>query len=568
MPSVVPVSLYTDRDPAQSATLLDFVQDHAPGAVGALGASPASGDAAAGDGVFTMLPVTRAGEWIPTFFNDWYFRIHLIPGAFDLGNLVSDQLREFIVWNAYPRTTHTLTAAALENGDGIEVTPPGALPLTFAPLQMRSWQVGIGLDGPPTIAATWTFEFTGLDDKTVAITGVRVVPWTFAPDWAEGITERLGWLTDVLASPTRAEQRRALRQSPTRQFELRSILSGSERTAFDLALYAWGGRTWAMPVWPDIVWLGEALPVGTVNIPCATAGRDFVDGGLALLRAADMADARTYEVVEIASVGAGSLALARPTLQAWPRGSRLYPVRLAQLPQQPQARRLTDAAVEVRYQFEVVEPCGWPAIAPTTLYRGVPVLETAPEESERLSLDWERALRERDNPLGFGRRTDTAATPATLQQHRWLLDGRAEQSAYRSLLYWLEGRFTALWVPTFAADLTLVAPVSGTSAAIDIAAVDYPRFGGVTGRRDIRIELFDGSVFHRRIDGASTLDAATERLTLDATLGVDVQPGQVRRISFMALSCSNVDGVDIQHLTDSDGAARSAVVFRSVRDDV
>lgn len=573
MPGIVPLSLYTVRDPAQAAGLLAHVQDYAPGNVGADPVAPVSGDAGSGDGVFTMFPVARAGEWIGSFFTDWYFRVHLIPAVFDLGNLVSDQLRSLIVWSAFPGRSQTLLSATLDNGDGIEVTAPGAMPLTFAPLQLHTWQMGISLDGPPTIAATWTFQFADseiqLGNRIVPITGARVVPWTFTPDWSEGVTERLGWLTDVMGSPTRDEQRRELRESPTRQFEARSLLTGAERTHFDVAMYAWGGRTWALPVWPDIGWLGARLDAGATFVPASTAGRDFVDGGLALLRAGDMEASRRYEVVEIQTVGVSGLTLERPTLQSWPRGSRLYPVRLAQLPQQPQVRRLNEASVEVRYQFEVVEPCDWPAVAPVTLYRGLPVLEQTPEESEPLPGDWERVLSARPNPLGYGRRTETADTPAVLAQHRQLLSGRTEQAQYRSLLYYLRGRFARLWVPTFAADLTLAAPVLGTAAAIDVVAVDYPRYAaGKTGRRDIRVELFDGRVFHRRIDSASSVDFDTERLVLDAPLGVDVAPGQVRRISFMAVSRSNTDSVEIAHLTDSDGTARSSLIFRSLRDDL
>lgn len=569
MSNTVPISLTTGRDPWLSQTLLDHVQDYDPGPVVALAVAPASASAQAGDGVFTMTPLNGVGEWIPSFFNDWYFRIHLIPSIFEMGYVVSDQQRAFQVWNAYPDTVQTLTDATLVGGEGILVVPPGALPLSFAPLQLRTWQVSIGVDGPPAIAATWTFTFTGLVAQAVTITGARVVPWTFVPDWAEGIVERLGWRTDVMGSPSRDEQRRGLRQSPTRRFELRSLLSHAERSAFDLAVYSWGGRTWAMPVWPDIVWLPQAVALGATAVACDTAGRDFVDGGLALLRAAAMDAPRRYEVVEIQTVAADSLVLVRPTLQAWPAGSRLYPMRLADLVEQPQVRRLNDAVLEARYQFEVAEPCDWPAVMPATLYQGHPVLEQAPEFSQALDGDWERVFRHRDNPTGFGLRTDTAATPATLRQHRWTLFGRAEQTAHRSLLYALQGRFKALWAPTFDSDIQLAAPVSAATAALDIAAIDYPRHGaGRVGRRDIRIELADGTAFHRRITASATLDADTERLVIDSALGQDVAIAQVRRISFMALSRQNADETEIEHVTDADGTAKSAMTFRSIRDDL
>lgn len=503
-----------------------------------------------------------------SFFDDFYNRIHVDPISIDLGNLVSEQVRTVQVWNAF-LIPQALVDTPMDGGEGISITAPGALPLAFRPLQEREWVLSVSTDGPAIVAAEWSFQFAGLDPITITISGDRIVPWSFTPDWWEGVTERIGWLTDVLASPSRAEQRRALRLSPTRRLEMRSLLEGSERASFDLAVYGWGGRTWALPVSPDIIWLRNSVALGALFIACDTRHREFVAGGLALLRSADAADVRGYEVVEVAEVTAEGIALARPTLRAWHRGSRLYPLRLAELVQPPAVRRLSDTTWEARYLFDIVEPCDWPAAMPATLYRGYPVLEQAPEESEELSFDWERAQLMLENPTGWGRRTDTAATPVTLQQHRWLLAGIEARSAFRSLLYALRGRQQSLWVPTFAADLELVQTVGGTSAVLVVRAVDYARFGaGRVGRRDIRIELRGGAAFHRRITGATLAGDAVEHLAIDTPLGVEVQPDQVRRISFMARCRSDVDEIEISHLADAEGVARSALVFRSERDDI
>lgn len=44
--------------------------------------------------------------------------------------------------------------------------------------------------------------------------------WTISPDWSDGITETLEWLTGLLASPIGAEQRFGLRLTPRRSFEM------------------------------------------------------------------------------------------------------------------------------------------------------------------------------------------------------------------------------------------------------------------------------------------------------------------------------------------------------------
>lgn len=520
-------------------------------------------------GLVSLPTARRDGHLVNAFFQDFYFRAHITPRLLNLGSLVSVQQREVTVWNAFPDQGLTLTDTPIIGGDGIDITPPGLLPLAFTPLQERTWTVSVGVDGPPVIDATWTFEFAEVDPITVEITGNRITAWTLVPDWKDGILERLAWLTAVLASPTGAEQNRALRQSPRRTFEATFLVDGPARSYLDLSVYGWSRYRWALPIWPDIVWLGTPLSLGATVLPCDTAGRDFVAGGLAMLRDADPDRPRRYEVVEIDAIAGDSLTLLKPTAQAWPAGTRLYPVRLAQLAQAPQTRRLSDRAVRAQVQFELVEASDWPAVWPGTLYRGFPVLTTPPEESEELTGRWQALQETLEDPTGFDRITTTSPTPYALQQHRWLLHGRSEQAAFRSLLYAFEGRCKAAWVPTFAADLDPVATITAAGVTIDIAAVDYPRFAQLgVGRRDLRIELFDGTAFHRRITGASTLDADTERLLLDAALGMDVTPDQVRRISFMALCRQETDSVEIRHLTDADGTARSAMVFRGKRDDL
>ncbi|MFF6691258.1 hypothetical protein ACET4H_33715, partial [Pseudomonas aeruginosa] len=121
-----------------------------------------------------------------------------------------------------------------------------------------------------------------------------------------------------------------------------------ERQLLDMTLFGWGARIWALPIWPDIQLLQEPLAAGSLNIPCGTAGLDFRDGGLAMLRGED---AFTYEVVEVRTVTAAGLDLVRPVQATWGTGSRLYPVRTAQLTEQPTLTRLTDTAQSARVSF-------------------------------------------------------------------------------------------------------------------------------------------------------------------------------------------------------------------------
>jgi hypothetical protein len=516
----------------------------------------------------TAWPVEAGGRVLSgttahAYSDDFYHRLHIAPVQLDLGNVVSTQTSDVTVWNAYfePRTLTALDGLEA----GLQATGQLTPPLLFNALQERTWQVSVTPDGSPVLEASLVWTFDNGDAPGLRITATRIIAWAFAPDWADGVTETLTWATDILQSESGVEQRRAIRLAPRRELAAPLYVEGRERQLLDLALFGWGARIWALPIWPDIQLLDADVPAGSTFIACQTAGLDFVAGGLALLRGEH---AGQSETVEVQAVQVDGLQLKRTTQQAWPAGSRLYPARAAQLVEAPSLTRLTDTVQSAEVRFLLMEPSDWPAVLPTTRYRGRPVLEQRPDESEDLTANFARILTTLDNGAAIPRVTDTAGRAFPVQGHRWLGMGRAERAAYRSLLYALRGRQVPVWLPSHADDLQLRAPVSDVATTLDVANIGYSRFGKAQpGRRDIRLELWDGRVFHRRITGATELDADTERLALDATLGVTVTPAQVARISWLVLCRLDSDSIEIHHETDSEGVASSALVFRGVRDD-
>lgn len=497
----------------------------------------------------------------------WYQRVHLSITTLALGNLVSSQLVQVRVWNGYLDRSVVVTAVDVAGGEGMTLSAPAPLPLTLATLEAQAWSLAVSVDGPPVIDATLTWTVTGEPALKLHVTGSRVTAWGWTPDWADGIKERLSWLTDVLASPSGAEQRRKLRHWPVRTWSATVLVDGDDRVSMDLALYGWGARTWALPIWTDVTWLASGLAAGAEAIALDTTHLDYRAGGLVLIRGETAQD---LEVAEIQAVRADGLDLVRPVQLDWNPGCRVYPVRLAMLTEQPQLTRKTDDLVSADVNFRSMEPCDWPAAPPPATYRGAPVLEERPEWSEDLSAQYERLLSTLDNGINNPVTTDLVGTGIALQQHTWFLAGRAERGSWRGLAYYLAGQQKTLWLPTFADDLRIVATTAATSSALDVATVGYSRFGvgGKTGRRHIRIELRDGTLIYRRILGATGVDRATERLSLDSAVGVELTTANVLRISWLQLVRSASDDIEVDHTTDVDGIARASLMLRAVRDDL
>jgi hypothetical protein len=525
--------------------------------------------------VVSQLPVSAApraldGTRSPAFSDDWYYRVHIRPQRLDLGNVLQAQTTTVKVWNAFfvPKVLTAISGLS----EGLTVQGPTGLPATFAALQEQDWLVNVARQGAGRIDAALTWLFTAAAAPVLPVTGTRVVEWPLLPNWSDGMTERLGWNTQVLRSASGAEQRRALRLAPRRSFEASMLVEGRERALLDAMLAGWGARVWAIPVWPDVQLLPIAVGVGADTIQCATQGRDFRAGGLAML----IGDtAFKVESAEVLTVNANSLTLKRALNNAWPVGTRLFPARAAELVQQPSIKRITDRLSSVEVQFMLAEACDWPAALPTTLYRGAPVFANRPEESEDLTGSWQRLQLELDNSRALPLRTDTAGLGFNAQAHRWMLFGRSEQAAWRSLLYGLRGRQAAMWLPTHAEDLTLQATAGAAASALDVDNAGYSRFlsSAPVGRRDIRIELADGSALHRRITGSTELSADVERLALATPVGVQLVPAgltgaNVSRISYLQLARLDSDDIELHHTTDADGVATCQVMWRGVRDDL
>lgn len=501
----------------------------------------------------------RAGAYL----DDYYYRVHISPSRVDLGNVVSAQSQQVQLWNAWlePRTLLEITGA----DEGILVSGQPVPPLLFPALKELTWQIIVTPNGQPVLDTIVAWQFDNGRNAGLRITANRIIPWAFVPDWGDGIRETLTASTDIMQSESAVSQRRQLRLAPRREFSGPVYAEGRERQLLDLSLFGWSDRIWSMPIWPDIQLLDLGIAAAVDFIPCSTQYLDFRAGGLAMLRGED---AFTTETVEILDVLSNGLQLKRNTQQAWPAGTRLYPARQAQLVEEPSLSKLTDRLIEADVQFLVVEPCDWPVWLPTTLYRGRPVWDRRPDDSESLTQSIQRLRSTLDSGFAQPLITDTAQRALQMLGQRHLDLGREARALVRSFIYGMRGRQAVVWVPTHMDDLTLVATVSAVGTALDIAFIGYTRFSaGKPGRRDIRIELLDGSVFMRRITGSVEVDSEVERVALDAVLGVEVQPSQVARISWMNLMRFESDEQEIEHMTDSEGVAAWATVFREERDD-
>ncbi|MEZ3140800.1 hypothetical protein ACBQ88_17170 [Citrobacter braakii] len=380
--------------------------------------------------------------------------------------------------------------------------------------------------------------------------------WNFIPDWTSAVTEILSWKTDVLTSPTGAEQRIARRITPRRTFEFTVELSGDERRIFENMLYQAGGSEWDFPIFPDVLTLQHSLSAGAVFIPAETNGRDFVTGDSVLI----MDWNGKTETAIINSIYDDGLKVSA-LKYAWLSGCAVFPLRPAVLTDPPARLRQTDELARWQTRFRIAAHTPALADAGITRWRGHPVLTTDPDRTNDLTGEYARIMSELDNQTGIPYRMDSAGRAFNVQSFTWYAAGRTEQTTLRRLFYYLRGRQRPVWVP---GDVSDFIPVNTSGNKLETLITDYSAYGVMNGRRDLYIRLTDGSTMYRRIVSARTANK-TELLTLN-----DVLPPaeQILNISFMTLSRLVDDDVTFEHITDSDGLASVTVNFKGVRDEL
>ncbi len=387
--------------------------------------------------------------------------------------------------------------------------------------------------------------------------------WTILPNWRTPVMERLECLTVVLGSPSGAEQRYAARWSPRRMFEPLVTPIGPVRTLFDMAVGSVGASPWYLPLWHDVQITTETLGIGDTTLNCETLHREFKAGGFVML----WADEFRSEVLEVASVSSGALAFVAGPVVSWPAGTKLFPAVKARLTDMPEMSRRGPIAIEnsLRFMVETENDFVDPDVTlPFPTYAGFLVLTTHPDESQDITHGRIRMLEELDSETGLSRRYDSAGLDFTLQRHHWLNLGRQEHAELRTLFYTLDGRRNLMWVPTFANDLEVVDAALAGDTNIKVRLCGFTAFGGPRFSRDrIWIKLRDGTDLYREITGSSLTGSDKETIQLDAALGVAFGPEDVARVSFMALCRLDSDTMEIEHYTNTDGAARVALTFRS-----
>jgi hypothetical protein len=486
------------------------------------------------------LPISEREEVLPglwrspSFLDDYYFRIHVIPGQLVLGNLLSAQVRNVEVWSAY-LDPNLLSSLGQVGTDGITLQQPLAPPTYFAALESRTYVVSVNTNGPPVIDATYTFNFED-ESPTLKITGRRVVLWPFIPE--TGHEEFMEWKTDILNS-FKNEQRLALREAPRQAFRHAFLLDPEQFTRAKAMTTQWAHRVYGIPVWSEASLLEGGLSMGATFIAFDTSNADYRDNDLVMLWDTD----KHLIALEITTVEAGGVNLKLALEEDWPE-CYIAPLRFARTLSGVEYSRSSNEYVVASALFDVAQNIDLGSELDYPLHRGKPVMI---DRSARVGDIKERIARTIDlfdngsGPIQLDIKTDWVRHLQTLS---FIKQSRADLWNLRRWIHARRGRQRSFWLPSWNRDLVILEDVGSTASALTVQNIGYTLYYGV---KNIMIQLRNGSrVFVRSTMGSVNPDG-NEVLTLDAQVGVSFAAADVDFACFMSHARFDTDRVSFRH---------------------
>lgn len=487
-------------------------------------------------------------------------RIIVIPRVQDLKFILTDTEFPIEVWNTFHDAAKSLTAISLGGVGGIVLTNPYTLPKSIGPKDSLIFQAVMPSSGPSGISQTVTFTFAGITGTDAVFTGSRILVFTVPPDWQDGVTETISYLTDILVARTDAEQRRGLRRRARRGLSFTAkTIEARDAAGLEALLWGWQHLPYGVPFWPDAQPLTVDTPAGALSIPVDTTDRLFAVDGVVLL----WHDEFIFEALTINSVSAGSLGVSSPTQLDWKAGFSTFviPVFQGRLSEAIDLTRLWSGADQVAVSFEgEAEQIADEPTVTFPQFKGFDVLEIAPNWADDLHRQYKRSIIKMDSGVGEITVRDKGGSPVVSHTLPWFIETHPAATQLRGFLNRRLGRLVPFWCPTYDQDLVLALDTLAGHNQLTVKAVNYSRFFFPNrSRRFLALLRADGST-KEYVEVTASVDIAdgTEGLTLSANLSFDALAGATM-VSFLTFGRLQDDAVAIAWDTREVGEAEVAI---------
>lgn len=475
-------------------------------------------------------------------FLDFFNRIHIQYRHLDLGNIISTQQVNFTVFNSYfvPRTLNEIVESGITGG--LVLTEPAPTPLVFQPFEQYVYQLSVSTEGPPSVAATYLFDFDVIDLQ-LDVTGTRLVLFYFEPDGP--MNETLEWATDILESYDGSEQRIELRGAPRQRIEFDVLTDGIDDTKLRGLLFDWLPRVFGLPIWWEMRRVTSAPTAGDGTINVSTLNGDFREGGLMMI----YQDKDKYEVIGITSMDSTSIKLDTDLTNSYTRKAVVIPVRTAYAAPNANRSVTTTNLARTSVAFTTLDNENLASSSGANTYLSKALLDDANFSDSNYSEQFQTRIFALDTVTGNVLQVTGWDQSKILLKKRWEVTTAADLWRIRRLLHSFHGNRVSFWLPSFRNDLQVNQTIAAGTPSIRIDHCGYTQtYKGRVPYTDIRVILNDGTSYVRRIIG-SNVDGVNEVLTLNAPLSASpILVDDIERTEFVQLVRINNDRAKLTHV--------------------
>lgn len=489
------------------------------------------------------------GERNRSHFDDFYFRVHVTPLLIDLQTIASSQTREVQVWNAWPDRAAQLDDILVSNSAGIEISGEAA-PFAMPPLKEYTYEITVGVSGPPNVNVQVQFDFSNvLDPFPILITGTRAVKFDIVPEVP--LNETWEWLSDNIVATDGTEQRIALRgEVPRIEERLKVVFDSSESIRrFYSDLMSAVGRLW-IPEFQYATRITAASNTGALQLYFDRTKTDVRDTEYVLIQTPLVA-----ALVEIDVLTADGATLGSPLLFDIPAGSLIIPGSPALIDDNTTlARYSVDTVGEVEINAKMIRQRSQLTRPGATVvleqFGGVPVLTKRPLANDLVRDEVSTGQISIDNQTGLAdiiSRWDYSRIggPRSFKVNR--ISNPEELDYWKAILAYARGQARKFWMPTYRTDLALAVQPSDATSSYTVEGSEYAeKIWPIITHRYIEIETASG-IHRTEILGATLLETGNTILLLGTPLPTGAGWMEVKRISYLLPVRLGDDKVEWKH---------------------
>ena len=485
------------------------------------------------------------GELAPSFFQDYYFRIHCTPLSIDFGTISSDQQRQFYIWNAYPYNQVNLYEILISDSSGLTITGQ-SFPFTLNALQELTYELYVDGLGAPKVNSEIQFDFSDYPDPfPLVLTGDRIIKFDVVPEIP--LEETWEWLTDIIVSDDGTEQRIDLRGPYPKIEQNFNVIFDNEELLreFYANLSICKSSLW-VPEFQYTTKITTSSVIGNINIYYDNSKIDVRAGEYVLIKNNYISE--VIEILTIESYGATTNTLTFDI----PLGSYIIPGSSVYIEDNSYLERYAPNGVgKTKLNCKLLRER-------TTLYKNVVSFDTflgdiiLPDRSlvkETSKDSFSSGIKTLDNSTGLIENISRWDYSRLIKDMFFKFDRYLN---YDKLNYWkyffslCKGQTKKFWIPTFRNDLELFEPAAETASSIACKGIEYARkVYQVPTHRYLEFET-DAGIHRVSVVGASEVDG-NSLLSFTPTLPSGPLWANINRISFLLPVRLASDEVKLTH---------------------